>query len=120
MKHYLTELRKECGLTQKELADKLHISQSCISRIENNKCEISPFLLDDLAKFFHVRPEYILGEISNKSESRERIEVTGIYEYEEVVLRYKRLNDEHKTAIKLMLDFYYQFENEQKLKNNST
>lgn len=56
-------LRKQKGLSQKELADKIHFSESTIKQYEckNNRipqeCNV-----DALASFFHVSPGYILGK----------------------------------------------------------
>jgi transcriptional regulator with XRE-family HTH domain len=36
----LKEARKEAGLTQEQLADKLGTKKSYISRLENGKCDI--------------------------------------------------------------------------------
>ena len=109
----LVELRKSRGLTQKKLADLLQTNQATISRIENNRCEISPFLLCDIAKFYNVSIKYINGEEEEKSiDQKSKIIVNGINEYDEIIIRYKTLSDEHKQSIKLLLDLYYQMEHE--------
>ncbi len=48
----LIKLRKEAGLTQEELAKKLHTKKSNISRLENVNSKISPKLstIEDFAK----------------------------------------------------------------------
>jgi len=117
MRYRLIELRKDKNLTQGQLADILCTTQSRISRIENNQCEISPFLLADMAEYFKVSPEYIEGESQIKcSKIENRIVVKDINEYDEFLLRYKSLNDEHKAAVKLSLDFWFQIEQEEKQK----
>lgn len=111
----LFELRKSKNLTQEQLAKILCTTQSRISRIEKNQCDISPFLLVDMANYFKVSPEYIKGESEEKRIRKEnKIVVENINEYEEFLLRYKSLNAEHKTAIKLLLDFCFQTEQENK------
>ena len=60
MKIRLAELRKSKGLTQKELAKLLCTNQSTISRIENNKCEISPVLMPEIVDYFNVSAKYIV------------------------------------------------------------
>lgn len=120
MRYRLIELRKSRNLTQGELANILCTTQSRISRIENNLCEISPFLLADMAEYFKVSPEYIKGESQNKGFKIEnKIVVKDINEYDEFLLRYKSLSDEHKAAIKLILDYYFQIEAEQEVKKNN-
>lgn len=113
MKHKLVELRKDKGLTQSQLASILFTTQSRISRIENNQCEASPFLLVDMAKFFQVSPGYIEGKTQIKENKIEnKIVVKGINEYEDFLVRYKSLDEEHKEYVKLALDYCYQKEQE--------
>ena len=60
---FLKELRKEKGLTQEQLAEKLNVSNRSISRYEtgNNMPDIS--LLIEIADIFEVSiPEIINGE----------------------------------------------------------
>lgn len=117
MGYRIAELRKSNNLTQSQLASILCTTQSRISRMENNQCEIPPFILADMAKYFKVTPEYIEGESDIKGPKIEnKIVVKGINEYDEVLLRYKSLNDEHKAAVKLTLDFCFQLEQEEKRK----
>lgn len=44
LRRKLTALRKEAGLTQEELAERLHTKKSNISRLENVNSSISPTL----------------------------------------------------------------------------
>ena len=62
MSQVIRNLRKSRNLSQKDLAVLLHTSQACISRIENNKCEISPFLLQDMSKLFCVSMDYLFRQ----------------------------------------------------------
>lgn len=54
-------LRKEAGLTQTELAQKLSIKQTTVSCWETGKAKPSPEMLMTLAKLFHVSVDYLLG-----------------------------------------------------------
>lgn len=117
MGYRIIELRKSNSLTQSQLANILCTTQSRISRIENNQCEIPPFILADMAKYFKVSPEYIKGESNVKDHKIEnKVVVECINEYDEILLRYKSLNDEHKAVVKLTLDFFFQIEQEEKQK----
>lgn len=51
---FITELRKSHNYTQSELADKLHVSASAVSKWERGKClpEVSKF--EDIAKLFDI------------------------------------------------------------------
>ncbi len=60
MDNRVRELRKERGLKQNELADKINVSQQTISRIENGSNSLAADILVHLSKFFHVSADYIL------------------------------------------------------------
>ena len=73
---YLKELRKEKGITQEELAEKLGVSGRTISRWETgfNMPDIS--LLVEIAEFFDVSiPEIIKGERKSENMNEEVKEV---------------------------------------------
>lgn len=57
----LIELRKEVGLTQKGLADKLKITRSALSLYELGKRTPDTKTLSDFADFFGVSVDYLLG-----------------------------------------------------------
>ena len=57
----LKELRKQSGMTQQQLADKLGITKSVVSYYELSERTPSPDVLKDLAIIFHVSADYLLG-----------------------------------------------------------
>ena len=57
----LKELREECGLTQKQLAEKLQINSVTYLHYEKEQREPPLSLLADFAKFFDVSVDYLLG-----------------------------------------------------------
>ena len=57
----IKELRKERGLTQKQLAYFLQISQSVLCDYENAKSEPTVNVLIRLCNFFKVSADYIIG-----------------------------------------------------------
>lgn len=57
----LIELRKEKGLTQQQVADYLKIDRSNYSKYERGKLEVSLYMLRELAKFYGVTTDYLLG-----------------------------------------------------------
>lgn len=63
----LRDLRKEVGLTQKEVAEKLNISQQTYSDYENCKTEPTIETLIAIANFFEVSTDYLLGLDSDES-----------------------------------------------------
>ena len=57
----LKELRKEKRLTQKELAEKFHVSKTTICQWETFKQEPCIDDIIKIAKFFDVRTDYLFG-----------------------------------------------------------
>lgn len=57
----LKDLREDHDLTQKALADYLHIRQNTYSQYENGQRQIPLNTLIQLAYYFHTSTDYILG-----------------------------------------------------------
>ena len=57
----LRELRKEHGLSMKQLSLKVGISDACISRWENFQTIVNADQLIIFSKFFNVSTDYLLG-----------------------------------------------------------
>lgn len=57
----LKELRLENQLTQKELADKLKVSQNAIFNWEKGNRKPSKEMIERIAFLFHVSPAYLMG-----------------------------------------------------------
>ena len=62
----LKELRKQKGLTQQGLADKISVSKITILRWENEERQIKPEKAQQLADYFGVSVGYLLGYESNR------------------------------------------------------
>ena len=57
----LKELRLESGLTQTQLSEKTHISQTAISGYEAGKNRPTDIVIIILCRFFQVSSDYLLG-----------------------------------------------------------
>ena len=57
----IRDLRVEQGLSQKDVATYLHITQQCYSKIESGRMDITGERLLLLAKLYGVTTDYILG-----------------------------------------------------------
>lgn len=57
----LKELRMEKNLSQVKLGEKLRVTQSTIAKWESNEREPSQDNLVEVAKFFKVSADYLLG-----------------------------------------------------------
>ena len=78
----LKTLRKQAGLTQKQLAAQLGITKSVVSFYELQSRSPSPEVLAKLAQIFHVSADYLLG-----LDTRETIDVSGLDEKDISALR---------------------------------
>lgn len=61
MQSNIRKLRKKLGLTQKELGEKIGVSQQVISRMERERELIPVDVLIHLASFFKVSTDCVLG-----------------------------------------------------------
>lgn len=68
----IKELRNKAGLTQKDLADKLHVTYQAVSRWENEDVEPSIDTLKEICKIFDCSTDELFGiERKDKSEAAE-------------------------------------------------
>lgn len=61
----LAELRQDNRLTQKELGETIHVTAGTISNYENGTHPPATDKLTDLADFFHVTVDYLLGRCAS-------------------------------------------------------
>lgn len=61
----IRDLREDKDLTQREVADFLHIKQNTYSQYENGQRQIPLDFLIALAKFYQTSTDYILGLTDN-------------------------------------------------------
>ena len=59
MKNKLEEIRKQYGITQEELAEKLEVSRQTIGSLENGRYNPSILLAFKISKFFKISIEEI-------------------------------------------------------------
>ena len=57
----IRDLREDRDLTQKELAEYLHIKQNTYSQYENGQRQLPIEVLVALAKYYETSTDYILG-----------------------------------------------------------
>ena len=68
----IKELRKAKRMTQKELADTLHVSQQTVGSWETERAIPGADTLAQLADYFGVTTDYLLGRSEKKSSSEEQ------------------------------------------------
>ena len=57
----LKSLREDSDITQREIADYLHVKQNTYSQYENGQRQLPIEVLIKLAIFFNVSTDYLLG-----------------------------------------------------------
>ena len=99
----LKELRTECGLSQKALAQAIGINQQSVNSFENHDTSPSYLILLKLADFFDTSIDYLVGrtEFRNWKEYISKVELS---KQEAVVVRqYRSLSEKERACIDLML-----------------
>ena len=93
--NFIKELRKEKGITQKELGEKLNITDKAISKWERGLSFPDITMLNLLAEFFEVDVSELLnGEKGNKKD----IDIEKVVN--EAIEKYKNLEEKRKFKIK--------------------
>ena len=62
----IKDLREDSDITQKELAEYLHIKQNTYSQYENGQRQLPIEVLIALAKYYHTSTDYLLGLTDEK------------------------------------------------------
>ena len=62
----IRNLREDRDLTQGDIANYLHCSQACYSNYENGKREVPAAVLDQLADYYGVSVDYLIGRTNVK------------------------------------------------------
>lgn len=100
----LSELRQDHGMTQKELAKVLYVSDGTISNYENGVHYPDVEKLMDIADFFGVTTDYLLGRckynLSPDTFSSPLIESKTTGELIQII---QDLDGDHKQALKVIL-----------------
>lgn len=90
----IKELRHEKGITQEELSQTLRVSVQTVSRWENGVNAPDLSMLPQLAVYFKVTTDHLLGLERNNTMAKliktiETFEVSSVHEAEEMVLKFK-------------------------------
>ncbi len=89
----LKYLRKQRGLTQKELGLKLNLSKAVISKYENGLGFPTLDLLMQFSEYFNVTTDYLLGVDHNKSIDVTDLTDEQINSLQNVVAEYRKLKE---------------------------
>lgn len=96
----IKQRRLELGLTLKDIAQALNVSESTVSRYESNEIQnMGIDKIEALSKVLKCSPGYLMGWIPNKDTEQLTIQ-TAISEQEKVLLSYyNQLNDLGKNKL---------------------
>jgi DNA-binding XRE family transcriptional regulator len=105
MRTRVKELRKQRNISQMTLATWVGCSQNTISKIEKGDCDPKVSLIMEIAAYFGVSVDYVLGESKYryKAESdlkRANLSVTCVNYLNKI----EKLTPEHRELIDLMID----------------
>lgn len=117
----LTELRQDKQLTQRQLADILHVSVGTISNYENGVHLPDVDKLTELADVFDTTTDYLLGRTQHNLSPTvfsEKLECKRTVA--QFVEELRRLPPERQTALMLVIDdMAYRRDIEEKLRNRN-
>ena len=66
----LKDLREDNDLTQRELAERLHISQNTYSQYENGVRQLPIEILIEISRIYNVSTDYILRLTDNPKQNK--------------------------------------------------
>lgn len=102
----LKKLREESGITQKQLADHIGVSQQSINKYENHNIEPDIETLIRIADFFDTSVDYLIGH----SSVRRKIENTTPFDLNSsegnLILQYRKLSQKQKDCIRMVMESY--------------
>lgn len=96
----IKQLRKEKNWSQDELAEKLHINATHLSRYETGKLIPSPAAIVKLAQAFNVSSDYLLTDKQVRAPLKHEYDEMFLAKLEEV----EKLTDDEKNALLLFID----------------
>ncbi|MDE6253109.1 MAG: helix-turn-helix domain-containing protein [Lachnospiraceae bacterium] len=105
VKNRIRELRKNMNMSQEALAEVIHTTQQAVSRMENHAYDIPSESLIEMAKYFNVTTDYILGFSDTKrdynGQYRMNQEMDRCYD---IVRRYQKLSEINQKTLRCILE----------------
>lgn len=101
-------LRNERNLLQKDLAEKLNLSQQTISLYESEKRQPDYQILQSIADFFNVSVDYLLGRTDNTKDLSSPIRESELkYSVQnEIIDEIQKLSPESQEDLKKLIELY--------------
>lgn len=102
----IKKLREEKGITQKQLADVIGVSQQSINKYENHNIEPDVATLIKMADFFNTSVDYIVGH----TDLRRRVAAVEAYELSRdeafIIDCYRKMTPLQRKSIDLITENY--------------
>lgn len=102
----IKELREKHGISQKELAEMLHVAPPSVSNWEHGKTKPTKANVAILAKLFGVSTEYLLGNDRDEMPFRIRIVTPSKDELMELFDKYEGLPDREFDMLVSLMNFF--------------
>lgn len=99
----IREARKAAGLTQRQLAEKIKVSNGSICNWEKNLSRPDPDTIQNLCWALNVQPNYFFGDTTPVSVSNSDLSP----DESELLRKYRALDDTGKLRIRSALDLEY-------------
>ena len=104
----LKKLRTESGISQRELAENIGVSQQSINKYENHNIEPDIETLIRMADFFDTSVDYLVGH----SRIRRRIEPVSTYDLNKdeatVMDGFRQLSRKQRKAISQLIESFHE------------
>ena len=102
----LKALREEAGVTQKQLAETIGLSQQSINKYENHNIEPDIETLIRIANYFDTSVDYLIGH----STLRRKLEAVSAYDLNDeegcMINGYRKLSQNQRLCIRSIIDSY--------------
>lgn len=100
----IRELRKSHNMSQEALGAVINTTQQAVSKMEKDIYAISADLLINMAKYFNVTTDYILGVSDIKRDLSGQLRMNQEMDrYYDIVLRYQNLTDTNQKTLQCLL-----------------
>ncbi|MBE5780672.1 MAG: helix-turn-helix transcriptional regulator [Clostridiales bacterium] len=104
----LKKLRQEKGISQKQLADVVSVSQQSINKYENHSVEPDIETMIRIADYFDTSVDYLIGH-SEVNRRCEQVQPHDLNECEtELIEDFRKLTEKQRNAVKAVIKSYQQ------------
>ena len=104
----LTQLRESRELTKKQLAQILHVSDSCVSQYENGSSMPGYDTLLSISQYFGVSVDYLLGNVGKDKAFPMDSEFCNNVSYYTFITRCSKLSPAKRNALLAMLNAFFE------------